>query len=176
LVIGSPLAGRERGESERMIGVFLNLLPMRIDLSGNPTFRELLRRARQTALDAYDHQEVSFEGLVAVLGLKREPTHNPIFQCTLNMLNFPAMGGELPGGVDVEPIRMGDVGCKYDFTLYGTDTPEGLHFNILYAVNLLDCPKMEALQDQVREVLELAVEHPDTPIGQFPAAAPDVVA
>ena len=176
LVIGSPLAGRERGESERMIGVFLNLLPMRLDLSGNPAFRELLRRARRTALDAYDHQEVSFEGLVAALGLKREPTHNPIFQCTLNMLNFPQMGGELPGGVDVERIEVGEVGCKYDFTLYGTDTPEGLTFNLLYAVDLFDRPRMEALQDQVREVLELAVEHPDTPISQFPTAAPDMVA
>jgi amino acid adenylation domain-containing protein/non-ribosomal peptide synthase protein (TIGR01720 family) len=176
LVVGSPLAGRERGESERMIGVFLNLLPMRIDLSGDPTFRELLRRARHTALEAYTHQEISFEALVAALGLKREPTYNPIFQCTLNMLNFPAMGGGLPGGVDVEPIRVGEVGCKYDFTLYGTDTPEGLTFNLLYAVDLFDRSRMEALQDRLREVLELAVEHPDLPIGRFPATAPDVVA
>jgi non-ribosomal peptide synthetase component F len=158
-----------------MIGVFLNLLPMRIDLSGDPTFRDLLRRARQTALEAYTHQEVSFEALVAALGLKREPTHNPIFQCTLNMLNFPSMGGELPGGVDVEPIRVGEVGSKYDFTLYGTDTPEGLTFNLLYAVDLFDRWRMEALQDQLREVLELAVEHPDAQIWQFPASAPNVV-
>jgi hypothetical protein len=92
------------------------------------------------------------------------------------MLNFPQMAGDLPGGVDVERIEVGEVGCKYDFTLYGTDTPEGLTFNLLYAVDLFDRPRMEALQDQVREVLELAVEHSDTPIGQFPAAAPDMVA
>ncbi len=175
LVIGSPLAGRERGESERMIGIFLSLLPMRLDLSGDPTFRELLRRARHTALEAYTHQEVSFEALVAALGLEREPTHNPIFQCTLNMLNFPAMGGELPGGTAVEPIRVGGVGAKYDFTLYGTDTAEGLTLNLLYAAALFDPPRMEALQDRLRQVLELAVEHPDLPIGQFPASAPDVV-
>ncbi|MES1244340.1 MAG: amino acid adenylation domain-containing protein [Acidobacteriota bacterium] len=176
LVVGSPLAGRERGESERMIGVFLNLLPMRIYLSGDPTFRDLLRRARHTALDAYAHQEISFEALVAALGLKREPTHNPIFQCTLNMLSFPSMGGALPGDLDVEPIRVGEVGSKYDFTFYGTDTPEGLTLNLLYAVDLFDRLRMEALQDRLREVLELAVEHPDLPIGRFPAAAPDVVA
>jgi hypothetical protein len=71
---------------------------------------------------------------------------------------------------------VGEVGCKYDFTLYGTDTGDGLTFNLLYAVDLFDRSRMEALQDQLREVLELAVEHPDALIRQFPATAPDVVA
>ncbi len=180
VVVGSPLAGRERGESESLIGVFLNLVPMRIDLSGNPTFRDLLGRARRTALDAYSHQEVSFERLLEAVGLERESSHYPLFQCTLNMLTFPSMGGDLPGGAQIEPILVGKPGSKYDFTLYGEERSEGLILRLLYAADLFDSETMEALQNQLRAVLELAVEHPETPIQSFPVGVPrsdqDVVA
>ena len=178
VVVGSPLAGRERQESERILGVFLNLLPMRVDLSGVPPFRELLRRVRQTALDAFSHQEISFERLIEAMGLKRESSHYPLFQCTLNMLNFPPMGGDLPGEVQVEAIPTGKAGAKYDFTLYGMETDEGLALNLLYAIDLFDRPRMEALLDQLRIVLELAIDDPDLLIDRFPVHEPekDVVA
>ncbi|HET9227094.1 MAG TPA: condensation domain-containing protein, partial [Thermoanaerobaculia bacterium] len=173
VVLGSPLAGRQQHESEGILGVFLNLLPMRVSLKGEPTFAELLSRARQTALDAFSHQEVSFEQLIEALGLKREGSHYPIFQATLNVMNFPRMGGELPGGTEVERIEMGEAGSKYDFTLYGTETEAGLSLNLLYAVELFDRSRMEALLDALQEVLEVAVEHPETPIDRFPV---DVIA
>jgi len=177
VVLGSPLAGRQHQESEGILGVFLNLLPMRVSLAGTPTFAELLRRARQTALDAFTHQEVSFEQLLEALGLEREPSHYPVFQATLNVMNFPRMEGELPGGTQVERINVGESGSKYDFTLYGTESEEGLFLNLLYATDLFDRPRMEALLDRLQEVLELAVEHPDTPIDRFPVQAPsDVIA
>jgi amino acid adenylation domain-containing protein len=177
VVVGSPLAGRQQQESEGILGVFLNLLPMRVSLAGRPTFAELLRRTRQTALDAFSHQEVSFERLIEALGLKREASHYPIFQATLNLLNFPRMEGNLPGDMAVERINVGEAGSKYDFTLYGTETDEGLALNLLYAEDLFDRPRMEALLDRLQEVLELAVEHPDTPIDWFPVQVPeDVIA
>jgi len=172
VVLGSPVAGREREESERVIGVFLIPVPMRVDLSGKPTFRELLRRARQTALDGFTNQEFSYERLIEALGLKRERSHNPILQATLNMLNFPPSGGELPGGVEVEALSVGENKAKYDFTLYTTETPEGLSLRLLYAADLFDPPRMEALLDQLRAVLKLAMDHPETPIDCFPARAP----
>jgi hypothetical protein len=177
VVLGSPLAGRQQQESEGILGVFLNLLPMRVSLAGNPTFAELLRRARQAALDAFTHQEVSFEQLLEALGLEREPSHYPVFQATLNVMNFPRMEGELPGGTQVERINVGESGSKYDFTLYGTESEEGLFLNLLYATDLFDRPRMEAFLNQLRAILELAVEHPDTPIDRFPVQAPaDVIA
>ncbi|MFL6199189.1 MAG: amino acid adenylation domain-containing protein [Thermoanaerobaculia bacterium] len=177
VVLGSPLAGRQQQESEGILGVFLNLLPMRVSLAGSPTFAELLRRARQTALDAFTHQEVSFEQLLEALGLEREPSHYPVFQATLNVMNFPRMEGELPGSLRVERINVGESGSKYDFTLYGTESEEGLFLNLLYAADLFDPPRMEALLDRLQAVLELAVEHPDTPIDRFPVQSPaDVIA
>jgi amino acid adenylation domain-containing protein len=173
VVLGSPLAGRQQQESEGILGVFLNLLPMRVSLAGRPAFAELLRRARQTALDAFSHQEVPFEQLIEALGLKREPSHYPIFQATLNVMNFPRRGGEIPGGIEVEGIEIAESGSKYDFTLYATETDAGLALNLLYAVDLFDRPRMEALLDRLQAVLELAAENPETPLHRFPA---DVVA
>jgi amino acid adenylation domain-containing protein len=171
VVVGSPIAGRGRQESEGLIGAFLAMLPMRVDLAGRPTFRELLRRVRQTVLHAYAHQEISFERLIEAVGLKREPSYYPIFQCVLNMLNFPSMGGELPGGIDVEPMTSAlEPPSKYDFALYPVDTAEGLAFNFIYNLDLFDRPRMEAFLDQLRAVLELAVDHPDMPIDRFPVA------
>ncbi len=167
VVLGSPLAGRQQQESEGILGVFLNLLPMRVSVAGRPAFAELLRRARQTALDAFSHQEVSFEQLIEALGLKREPSHYPVFQATLNVMNFPRMGGEIPGGTEVERIEIGESGSKYDFTLYGTETDEGLALSLLYATDLFDRPRMEALLERLQAVLELAVEHPESPVDRF---------
>jgi len=172
VLVGSPLAGRQQQEAEGILGVFLNLLPMRVNLSGRPSFAELLRRARHTALDAFAYQEVSFEQLIEFLGLRREPSHYPIFQATLNMQNFPRVGGEIPGGIEIEGINVGEVGSKYDFTIFGTETDQGLSLSLLYAVDLFDPPRMEALLDQLQAVLEVAVEHPETPIDRFPAQAP----
>ncbi|HET9229387.1 MAG TPA: condensation domain-containing protein, partial [Thermoanaerobaculia bacterium] len=118
-------------------------------------------------------QEVSFEQLIEALGLKREASHYPVFQATLNVMNFPRMGGELPGGTEVERIEMGEAGSKYDFTLYGMETDTGLSLNLLYAVDLFDRSRMQALLDALQEVLELAVEHPQTSIDRFPV---DVIA
>jgi acyl carrier protein len=175
VIVGSPVAGREQQESERLIGAFLSLLPLRVSLSGSPSFRELLQRARRTALDAFAQQEVSFERILETLGLQRETAHYPLFQCVLNMLVFPSLGGELPGGIDVEPVLTGGAVSKYDFALYVRETEAGLLLDLTFATDLFDRPRMEALVDQLIEVLELAVAHPDAPIRQFPASAPDVV-
>jgi amino acid adenylation domain-containing protein len=172
LVVGSPLAGREREESERLIGVFLNLLAMRMDLSGRPAFRELLRRARETALGAFAHQEVSFERLFQTIGLERTPAHNPLFQVSLNMLNLPPAGGNLPGGLAVELASPGKIDSKYDFTVYAQKREDGLSFTVVYRLDLFDAPRLEELLRQLDEVLELAVEDPERTIDRFPVAAP----
>src|SRR6202007_2331296 len=80
MVIGCPVANRNRAEIEGLIGYFLNTLPLRGDFSGEPTFREALRRVRQTALAAYAHQDLPYERLVEELNPARDASYNPVFQ------------------------------------------------------------------------------------------------
>ena len=95
LVVGSPIANRNRSEVENLIGCFMNPLPMRVDLSGNPSFRELLRRVRELALAVYANQDVPFDLLVRELQPKRDPSNLPLFQVMLLFQNYPSQSLEL---------------------------------------------------------------------------------
>ena len=89
IVVGSPIAGRCMAETEPLIGLFINVLALRDDLSGDPTFRELLTRVKETALGAYAHQDLPFETLVRELQPDRTLAHNPIFQAMFVLQNEP---------------------------------------------------------------------------------------
>src|SRR4029453_18269019 len=97
LAVGTPAAGRTRPETERLIGLFLNTLVLRTDLSGNPTFREVVRRVRETTLAAFDHQELPFERLVEELQPERAPGRTPLFQVMFVLQNAPAPARSLGG-------------------------------------------------------------------------------
>ena len=97
LVVGSPVAGRNRPETEELIGFFINTLVLRTDLAGDPTFRELLARVREVTLGAYAHQDVPFEQLVEELQPGRHPRRTPLFQVLFNLQNF-ASSFEAAGG------------------------------------------------------------------------------
>jgi hypothetical protein len=97
IVVGTPIANRQRGEVEGLIGYFVNALALRTDLSGDPTFRELMGRVREVALGAYLHQDVPFEKLVEELQPERALSHSPIFQVVFVLQNAPLGGLELPG-------------------------------------------------------------------------------
>ncbi|OLC94176.1 MAG: hypothetical protein AUH86_15135 [Acidobacteria bacterium 13_1_40CM_4_58_4] len=123
IVVGTPIANRDQSEIEGLIGFFLNMLPMRTNLSGNPTFRELLRRVQDTALGAYAHQDLPFEKLVEELKPQRDPSHTPVFQVMFSLENAPIQPLELPG---VAPSRLEchEGAAKFDLSLFMEETGE----------------------------------------------------
>src|SRR5436309_4316798 len=128
VVVGTPIAGRTRVETEELIGCFLNMLVLRIGIAGTATFRELLARVRAVCLDSYNHQELPFEKLLEDLQPERNLSHTPLFQVLFNMLNFPNAPIELPG-LTIELLTHPDIGSKFDVTLYVEDQPDGFRFD-----------------------------------------------
>ncbi|MEW5929980.1 MAG: amino acid adenylation domain-containing protein [Gemmatimonadota bacterium] len=153
VVVGSPIAGRTRGEVEELIGFFVNTLVLRIDLSGDPSFREVLRRVREVTLGAYEHQEVPFEKLVAELQPERSLSHSPLFQVMFTLQDAGDGGGALPG------LEVGGVGAameiaKFDLSLELAATPQGLRGGLNYGTDLFEHGTVERMLGHLERVLE----------------------
>ncbi|HLL48663.1 MAG TPA: condensation domain-containing protein, partial [Longimicrobiaceae bacterium] len=118
VVVGSPIAGRNRRETEGLIGFFVNMLALRADLGGDPTWRELLDRVRETALGAYAHQDLPFERLVEELGVERSLTHPPVFQVTFALNRSGGRDERLVlGALETEPFGGGEAAAKFELDL-----------------------------------------------------------
>src|SRR6185503_3034371 len=118
--VGTPVAGRTSAELEGLIGFFVNTLVMRSDLSGNPTFLELLARVRETALEAYAHQDLPFERLVDAMQPERSLSHTPLFQVALVFQNAPREQFDL-SGLTFERIPAESRTAKFDLTWFSTE-------------------------------------------------------
>jgi len=163
IVVGAPIAGRNHYQLEDMIGFFINSLPLRVDLSGDPSFRQLLGRARQTTLAAYDRQELPFAKLVEALQPVRDPSRNPVFQVFLNMLNTPELELKL-GPLELEPLAPPDIGSKFELTLYVHERGGALGLSLHYNADLFNRERMFAFMDQFQSLLARAVKEPDLPL------------
>src|SRR5207245_456479 len=125
IVVGSPIAGRNRAETEGLIGFLANTLVLRTDLSGNPTFRELLGRVREVTLGAHAHADLPFEKEVEELQPERNLSHSPLFQVTFRLTNTPEKHLELPGlTIDAFDIETGV--SSFDLALEVAETLQGL--------------------------------------------------
>ncbi|MGH8059783.1 MAG: condensation domain-containing protein, partial [Candidatus Entotheonellia bacterium] len=125
LVVGTPIAGRTYLETEGLIGFFVNTLPLRTQLTGDPTFRELLTRVREVALGAYAHQDLPFEKLVEELQPDRDLSSTPVFQVMFILQNAPRRPLELPG-LSLTPLDVDAGTAKFDLTLSVTEVDDGL--------------------------------------------------
>ncbi len=155
VVVGSPVAGRDRHEVEGLIGFFVNMLPLRADMGGDPAWSELLRRTRDTALDAYDHQELPFERLVEELGVQRSPLHSPVFQAAFTL--EPAAGGDErreAGFVHLEPFGGGERVAKFDLFLAMADDGEALDGTLVYRRALFEPETIARMAGHLEAVLE----------------------
>jgi amino acid adenylation domain-containing protein len=170
VVVGTPIAGRTRAETERMVGLFLNSLALRADLSGDPSFRELLGRVRESTLDAYAHQDLPFERVLEEVRPERSMAHAPVFQVMLNLMNFQdgAVRGE---GLEVAGAgSIGDAASKFDLTLYVLERNGAIVVNLVYAADLFDAPRMREFLAQLEGVLRQAAAAPETRVGALSLA------
>jgi len=137
IVVGSPIAGRDRPELEGLIGLFANTLVFRTDLSGNPIFRELLGRVREVALAAYRHQDVPFEKLVEQVKPERNLSHSPLFQVMFALQNAPSAPPKLEG-LTLTSVAVDSGTAKFDLTLSLREEDEELKGWLEYNTDLFD--------------------------------------
>ncbi len=142
------------------MGFFVNLLPLRSDLGGNPTFLELLAQVRQTALEAYAHQDLPFEKIVEALKLKRELGGTPLVQALLVLQNVPTPSMELPG-LEVSLLEFENEGARFDLGLFMEDAEEGMTGLWKYSADLFDASTIAVLSDRFVTLLGNVVAHPE---------------
>ncbi|HYC91022.1 MAG TPA: amino acid adenylation domain-containing protein, partial [Thermoanaerobaculia bacterium] len=164
VVVGSPIAGRNQLETEGLIGFFVNTLALRTDLSGDPTFAELLARVREVTLGAYAHQEVAFEKLVEELRPERDLGHSPLFQVMFALQNTKPVDLVLPG-VTVSSLETPRSTTKFDLTFALVDTEEGLAGELEYNTDLFDRATVERLLAHFSTLLASVVAAPDQRLG-----------
>jgi len=177
LVVGSPIANRTRPELEGLIGFFVNTLVMRVDLSGDPTFRELLRRVRETALDAYAHQDMPFEKLVEELQPERNASHNPLFQVMFAVQNIGApdrtQSSRAPQtSAPAPPAANGT--SKFDLTVTMFDTGRGIDGAVEYNTDLFDPSTIAEIVERYEILLRGIAYDPDAAISRLPVCGPDL--
>ncbi|MET0398838.1 MAG: amino acid adenylation domain-containing protein, partial [Longimicrobiaceae bacterium] len=159
LVVGSPIAGRTREETEGLIGFFVNTLALRADLSGDPTFGELLGRVRQATLGAYQHQDLPFEKLVEELGVERSLSRNPLVQVLFALRSAPGEGLRLPG-VEAQKLEVEAGTAKFDLVVALEAREEGLAGGIGYSTDLFEADTIARLAEHYRVLLEAAAAGP----------------
>jgi amino acid adenylation domain-containing protein len=155
VIVGSPIVGRMQPETDDLIGYFANTLVLRTSVEGDPTFAELLGRVRDTALGAYDNQDVPFEKLVLELQKGRQLTHAPLFQCVLTMED--TVPGTLAlDGLTIEHMPVAEGATKFDLTMLVAEQPDGLRLSLWYRTDLFAAPTVERILAAFQVILEAA--------------------
>ncbi|MFB2880052.1 non-ribosomal peptide synthase/polyketide synthase, partial [Floridanema aerugineum] len=167
IVVGSPIANRNKSEIEGLIGFFINTLVLRTDLSNNPCFAQLLDRVREVSLGAYAHQDLPFEMLVEALQPERDLSHTPLFQVMFVLQNAPVSDLEL-GGLTLSLLELENAIAKFDLTLAMESTPDGLVGLWEYNTDLFDGSTILRMTGHFVTLLEGIVANPETPISQIP--------
>jgi amino acid adenylation domain-containing protein/FkbH-like protein len=166
IVVGSPMAGRTHRELEGMIGFFINTLALRTDLRGDPSFKELLGRMKETALGAYAHQDLPFEKLLEELRPVRDLSRQPVFQVLFALQNVPRETLELPG-LRLSRVGGGHVTSKLDLSLYVHERKDRLEAYFEYATDLFDVSTIERMASHFCVLLQAIVAHPDARLSEL---------
>ncbi|MCA1567661.1 MAG: amino acid adenylation domain-containing protein [Acidobacteria bacterium] len=168
IVVGTPVAGRGRAETENLIGLFINMLVLRTDLSGNPTFRELLKRVREVALGAYMHQDLPVEKLVDELNPERSLGHAPLFDIGFDFLplSLEQERLELPG-LTVSAVESDTDTAKFDLVQKFIETNRGLVASLNYSTDLFDEATIKRMLAHLEMLLEAIALDSERPISEL---------
>ena len=167
IVVGTPIAGRNRVEIENLIGFFVNTLALRTNFSGNLSCRQLLQRVREVTLGAYAHQDLPFERLVRELNPEREGNHSPVFQVMFGMQNEPSEALTLRGlTISREPLPTRT--AKFDLTLFVSETPTGLACRFEYSTDLFKEDTIKRMLGHLENLLQGIVANPEQAVWQLP--------
>ena len=167
IVIGSPIANRNRSEIESLIGFFVNTLVLRTRIDANPSFESLLAQVLETTLQAYEHQDVPFEQVVEALQPQRSLSHSPLFQVMFILQNAPIGEIELPGVTWTQLNRESTI-AKFDLTLSMMETHQGLVGAWEYNTDLFDGSTIERMAGHFENLLSAIVENPQQAVGEIP--------
>jgi amino acid adenylation domain-containing protein len=167
VIVGSPVANRDQPEVRGLVGFFVNLLPLRTDLSGDPSFEELLDRVRRTSLEAYEHADVPFDRLVDELRLERDLSRHPIFQALFGLRNGEAPALRLPG-VEAERREAATEVAKLDLSLDLVDAGEGSFTGAIeYNSDLFDRATIERMAGHLGNVLAAVAANPSSRLSEI---------
>jgi len=167
IIVGTPIAGRNRIETEGLIGFFVNTLAIRTNLSGNPRFRQLLRQVREVTLGAYDHQDLPLERLIEELKPERDLSRSPLFQVMFVFQNTPRQPWELLG-LTITPLEVHSGTSKFDLTLALRETSEGIKGGIEYNTDLFEATTITRMLGHFQTLLESIVTNPEQHLSDLP--------
>ncbi len=165
--VGSPVANRNRAETEGLIGFFVNTLALRSDLSGDPSFRELLSRVREATLGALAHQDLPFEMLVEELQPQRNRSHTPLFQVIFDLNNTVTGALELPN-LKAEALQIEAGVAHADLVLNVMEDGDRLHGKLRYNTDIFDAATIERMLEHFQSLLKGVVAEPDRSISALP--------
>jgi amino acid adenylation domain-containing protein len=175
LIVGTPIANRSQTGTENLIGLFLNNLALRTDLSGDPGFRELLSRVRETALDAYANQDVAFERLIEELKPERDVSRTSIFQVYFNLFSFSDKI-DLPDGRSINFVdawlQSEENLSKFDLTLYAGADDRQIQLALVYNADLFAAERMTEMLAQFQHLLSQIILQPDERISRLSLVTP----
>ncbi|PZG56755.1 non-ribosomal peptide synthetase, partial [Spongiactinospora gelatinilytica] len=165
--VGSPVAGRDVPELDGAVGMFVNTLVLRADLAGDPSFRDLLARTRETALDAYAHQALPFDRLVGDLNVARDVSRTPLFQVMFALQNYGAAAAAPVGGYSVTGVTLPPAASRFDLSFYLHETPDGLSGYVIYNSDLFLPGTIERMAARYARLLRSIADAPQTPLSRL---------
>jgi amino acid adenylation domain-containing protein len=167
IVVGCPIANRNRAEIEGLIGFFVNSLVMRTDVSGDPSFLELVARVREVALGGYAHQDLPFEKLVEELEPERDLSRNPLFQVMFAFQNAPMPPLDL-GALRLSLMWVDPLAARFDLEAHVWEEPEGLELFFVYSTDLFEASTIKRIARHYRTLLEGIVANPEKRLSELP--------
>jgi amino acid adenylation domain-containing protein len=167
IIVGTPIANRNRRETEALIGFFVNTLALRTDLGGDPPFRQLMERVKEVAMGGYSHQDVPFEKLVEELQPERDMSHSPLFQVAFTLQNTPRLNLNF-GGLESSLLAVDNGTAMFDFRIWLEETEQGLDGGLEYKTSLFAAGTMQRMAGHYLTLLEGIVSNPGLRLSELP--------